>query len=252
MGNAGRAAVVDLRPPFPPRASHLVTECAPLPSSPRSTPAPLVRPLGVPRQIEPLRQLHLRNEQEDRRGDLTAPGFRARHRREPARIEPDAVRDEQARPGSAIDEPQPQPGLPLPAAGRDAPSAERLARRPASGSPARGRSSSGSAARRRARRRSPAPSTRPPPRRSGWRRPWGTPPTGSSWRAAARARRRRSARARPASARCQPRASPRSPPARRPRSPPPSSRRGRADVELELHAGLTFEVWLVCTGVTTC
>ena len=188
----------------------------------------VVRPLGVPRQVEPLRQLDLRHQQEDRRGDLPAPGLRARRRREPARVEPHAVGDQQARPGPAIDEPQPQPGLPLPAARRDAPAAERLAGGRRRDRQPEARSSSGSAARRHGRRRSPAPSTRPPPRRSGWRRPSGTPPTGSSWRAAARARRRRSVRARRASARCPPRASPPSPPARRRRPPPPSSRRGRA------------------------
>ena len=162
----------------------------------------LVRPLGVPRQIEPLRQLDLRHQQEDRRGDLPRPVFERDAAASPRVLSRALSATSRLGPRPAIDEPQPQPGLPLPRRRRDPPPAERLAGGRRRDRQPEARSSSGSAARRRARRRSPAPSTRPAPRRSGWRRPSGTPPTGSSWRAAARARRRRSARARRASARC--------------------------------------------------
>ena len=74
-----------------------------------------MRPLGVPREIEPLRQLDLRHQQEDRR------------RRPPG----DGWGDEQARPAAAEDEPQP-------AARSSAPTPTGVIRRPPSAFPAAG------------------------------------------------------------------------------------------------------------------
>src|SRR6056297_1040482 len=73
-----------------------------------------MRPLGVAVEIEPLRQLDLRDQQEDRRGDLVAAGLRARRHRLATGVDACPVGDQQAGPAAAIDETETQAAAPLP------------------------------------------------------------------------------------------------------------------------------------------
>jgi len=63
-----------------------------------------MRALRVAFEVQPLRQLDLRDQQEDRRGDLVAAGLRARRHRLAAGVDAGAVGDEQARSAAAVDE----------------------------------------------------------------------------------------------------------------------------------------------------
>jgi len=86
-----------------------------------------MRPLGVPVEVEPLRQLYLRHQQKIRRvlrckrspgafadaRTLVAAGLGARRHRLAAFVDPRAVGDQQARTAAAIDEAQSR-GLPPP------------------------------------------------------------------------------------------------------------------------------------------
>ena len=63
-------------------------------------------PLGVAVEVQPFRQLDLRNQKEDRRGDLIATGLGARGHRLTAFIDASTIGDEQARTPATIDEAQ--------------------------------------------------------------------------------------------------------------------------------------------------
>ncbi len=77
------------------------------------------RPVGIPRQIQPLAQLDLRHQQEDRHGGQPAPGFRAgRHRAAPGVQAP--FGDQQAGSTATKDKAQAKPGAALPFTGGDA------------------------------------------------------------------------------------------------------------------------------------
>jgi hypothetical protein len=87
-----------------------------------------MHPLCIPRQVEPLRQLDLRDQQEDRRGDLiAAPVFAREATRLAAAVDAGPVGNEQARAAATVDEAQSQAAAALPFAGRDLAAAEATA-----------------------------------------------------------------------------------------------------------------------------
>jgi hypothetical protein len=67
-----------------------------------------MRPRGIPREIQPLRQPDLRHKEEDRHCRQSAAGPRPRRHRTAPRVQP-SLRPQEARPGAPIDDAQAQP-----------------------------------------------------------------------------------------------------------------------------------------------
>lgn len=85
------------------------------------------RPLRISRQVQPLAQRDLRNEQEDRHGRQPAPSLGFRGHGPALRIQP-SLGHQQARPTAAVNEPQSQPRAAFPFAGGYATAFRALAR----------------------------------------------------------------------------------------------------------------------------
>ena len=86
------------------------------------------RLVRVPRQVEPLRQLDLRHQKEDRHGGQPAAGLRARCHRASFAVQP-PLGHQQARTPAPVDEPQAQTGPAFPLAGGDPAAARAFPRR---------------------------------------------------------------------------------------------------------------------------
>ena len=74
-------------------------------------------PLCIPVEVQPLRQLDLRDQQEDRRGNLVAAGLRTRRHSLAAGVDAGPVGDQKARTAATVDEAEPQAAAAFPFTG---------------------------------------------------------------------------------------------------------------------------------------